>query len=60
MNATSTTKKNRYEVIHIGLHGNDWIAVIWDRREKRICGSSVGRNLDEVVASCIDIIRNLQ
>ncbi len=59
MSATTATKKNRYEVIHIGLHGTDWIAIIWDRREKRIAGSSVGRNLDEVVKSCVDIIRSL-
>jgi hypothetical protein len=59
MSATTQTKKNRYEVIHVGLHGSDWIAVIWDRREKRIAGSSVGRNLDEVVAACVDIIRSL-
>lgn len=59
MSNVNTTKKNRYEVIHIGLHGHDWIAVIWDRREKRIAGSAVGRDLDEVVRSCIETISSL-
>lgn len=59
MSTTSATKKNRYDVIHVGLHGTDWIAIIWDKREKRIAGSSVGRNLDEVVKACVEIISSL-
>lgn len=59
MSSLNPTKKNRYEIIHLGLHGHEWIAVIWDRRDKRVAGSAVGKDLDEVVKSCVETISSL-
>lgn len=53
------SKKDRYEVIHIGLHGAEWIAIIWDRRDKRVVGSAVSKSLDEVVSAAVDLISAL-
>ncbi len=53
------SKKDRYEVIHIGLHGAEWIGVVWDRREKRVVGSAVSKSLDEVVSALVDLISAL-
>lgn len=53
------SKKDRYEVIHLGLHGVEWIAIIWDRRDKRVVGSAVGKSIDEVVAAVVDTISSL-
>jgi|LakMenEpi03Aug12_release.lakeMendotaPanAssembly.Ray.scaffolds.fasta_scaffold06731_4 hypothetical protein len=52
-------QKSRFEVIHIGKHGQEWIAVIWDRREKRIAGSANGKDLDRVVQTCRDLISSM-
>lgn len=60
MSSTSVSKRDRYEVIHLGLHGTEWIVIIWDRREKRVAGSTYSQSLDKAVEASRDIIRSLQ
>jgi hypothetical protein len=57
---TPVSKKDRYEVVHLGLHGAEWIVIIWDRREKRVAGSTLSKSLDKAVEASREIIRSLQ
>lgn len=60
MPESTISKKDRYEVIHLGLHGTEWIVIIWDRREKRVAGSTYSKSLDKAVEASREIIRSLQ
>ncbi len=58
--ADANDPKSRHETIHLGKHGQEWIAVIWDKREKRIAGSANGKDLDRVIETCREVISSLQ
>lgn len=57
--ADGNDPKSRFEIIHLGKHGQEWISVIWDKREKRIAGSANGKELDRVIETTRELISSL-